>query len=216
MEFTGSFLRHHFVGKPVSGFFSGYKCVCCVWYLALSGTACILQFFSIFTLFVREEVKEMMNKRKTGSETLAAFEEHLNEVTFSNLRKQATFHDTFNSSPGKWHPSLEFLCLFLRCHFMGKLLVALQNVGCFFSGQTFKGYRTCKKLEVHLSIGQTALKFSSPTAIAYFVKHFLCLCGYLAPCPLCGQERFRSYIFRSKIYLYEMDETFFKPCTCFQ
>ena len=43
----------------------------------------------------------MMNKRKTGSETLAAFEEHLNEVTFSNLRKQATFHNTFNISPGK-------------------------------------------------------------------------------------------------------------------
>ena len=29
----------------------------------------------------RDEVKEMMNKKKTGSETLAAFEEHLNEVT---------------------------------------------------------------------------------------------------------------------------------------
>ena len=59
-------------------------------------------FFSILTFFfVREEVKEMMNKRKTGSETLAAFEEHLNEVTFSNLRKQVTFHNTFNSSPGK-------------------------------------------------------------------------------------------------------------------
>ena len=28
----------------------------------------------------REEVQEMMNKKKTGSETLAAFEEHLNEV----------------------------------------------------------------------------------------------------------------------------------------
>ena len=84
----------------------------------------------------------MMNKRKTGSETLAAFEEHLNEVTFSNLRKQVTFHNTFNSSPGKRHPSLEFLCLFLRRHFMGKLLVALQNVGCFFFffGQAFSGY----------------------------------------------------------------------------
>ena len=132
MEFLGSFLRHHFVGKPVSGFFSGYKYICCVCYPALTGTACTQQFFSVFTFFVREEVKEMMNKRKTGSETLAAFEEHLNEVTFSNLRKQATFHNTFNSSPGKWHPGLEFLCLFLRRHFMGKLLVALQNVGCFF------------------------------------------------------------------------------------
>ena len=40
----------------------------------------------------------MMNKRKTGSETLAAFEEHLNEVTFSNLRKQATFCNAFNYS----------------------------------------------------------------------------------------------------------------------
>ena len=27
---------------------------------------------------------------------------------------------------------MEFLCLFLRHHFMGKPLVALQNVGCFF------------------------------------------------------------------------------------
>ena len=43
----------------------------------------------------------MMNKRKTGSETLAAFEEHLNEVTFSNLRKQATFCDAFISSLAK-------------------------------------------------------------------------------------------------------------------
>ena len=132
MEFLGSFLRHHFVGKPVSGFFSGYKYICCVCYPALTGTACTLQFFSIFTLFVREEVKEMMNKRKTGSETLAAFEEHLNEVTFSNLRKQATFCNAFISSPAKWCLGMEFLCLFLRHHFMGKLLVALQNVGCFF------------------------------------------------------------------------------------
>ena len=43
----------------------------------------------------------MMNKRKTGSETLAAFEEHLNEVSFSNLRKQATFCNAFNSSLAK-------------------------------------------------------------------------------------------------------------------
>lgn len=28
----------------------------------------------------REEVKEMINKKKTGSETLAAYEEHLNQV----------------------------------------------------------------------------------------------------------------------------------------
>ena len=29
----------------------------------------------------RDEVKEMINKKKTGSETLAAYEEHLNQVT---------------------------------------------------------------------------------------------------------------------------------------
>ncbi|CAH3119053.1 unnamed protein product, partial [Porites lobata] len=34
-----------------------------------------------------EEVKEMMNKRKTGSETLAAFEEHLNEKFKNELKK---------------------------------------------------------------------------------------------------------------------------------
>ena len=101
MEFPRSFLRYHFVGKPVSGFFSGYKYVCCVCYPTLTGTACTQQFFSVFTFFVREEVKEMMNKRKTGSETLAAFEEHLNEVSFSNLRKQATFCNAFISSPAK-------------------------------------------------------------------------------------------------------------------
>ena len=133
MEFPGSFLRYHFMGKPVSGFFSGYQYVCCVCYLALTGTSCTQYFFSILTFFfVREEVKEMMNKRKTGSETLAAFEEHLNEVTFSNLRKQATFCNAFISSPAKWFLGMKFLCLFLRHHFMGKPLVALQNVGCFF------------------------------------------------------------------------------------
>lgn len=35
----------------------------------------------LLVVIIREEVKEMMNKKKTGSETLAAFEEHLNEVT---------------------------------------------------------------------------------------------------------------------------------------
>jgi len=34
-----------------------------------------------------EEVKEMMNKKKTGSETLAAFEEHLNEKFKNELKK---------------------------------------------------------------------------------------------------------------------------------
>ena len=32
-------------------------------------------------LMERDEVKEMINKKKTGSETLAAYEEHLNQVT---------------------------------------------------------------------------------------------------------------------------------------
>lgn len=201
----------------MSGFFSGYKYVCCVCYLALTGTSCTQYFFSILTFFfVREEVKEMMNKRKTGSETLAAFEEHLNEVSFSNLRKQATFCNAFISSFAKWFMGMKFLCLFLRHHFMGKPLVVLQNVFCFFLDKLSMATGLEKNLKFILSIGQTALKFSSPTAIAYFVKHFLCVCGYLDPCPLCGQVRFRSYFFRSKIYLYEMDETFFKLCTCFQ
>lgn len=159
----------------------------------------------------------MMNKRKTGSETLAAFEEHLNEVTFSNLRKQATFCNTFISSTAKWFLGMKFLCLFLRHHFMGKLLVVLQNVGCFFlSDRLSMATGLEKNLKFILSIGQTALKFSSPRAIAYFVKHFLCVCGYLDPYPLCGQVRFRSYFFRSKIYLYENGWKFFKLCTCFQ
>ena len=113
---------------------------------------------------------------------------------------------------------MKFLCLFLRHHFMGKLLVALQNVGCFFffSDKLSKATGLEKNLKFILSIGQTALKVSSPTAIAHFVKHFFCVCGYLDSCPLCGQVRFRSYYFRSKIYLYEMDKTFFKLCTCFQ
>ncbi|KAK2554243.1 Protein FAM133B [Acropora cervicornis] len=34
-----------------------------------------------------EEVQEMMNKKKTGSETLAAFEEHLNEKFKNELKK---------------------------------------------------------------------------------------------------------------------------------
>ncbi|KAJ7375569.1 hypothetical protein OS493_040330 [Desmophyllum pertusum] len=34
-----------------------------------------------------DEVKEMMNKRKTGSETLAAYEEHLNQKFRSELKK---------------------------------------------------------------------------------------------------------------------------------
>ncbi|XP_068688764.1 protein FAM133B-like [Montipora capricornis] len=34
-----------------------------------------------------EEVKEMMDKKKTGSETLAAFEEHLNEKFRNELKK---------------------------------------------------------------------------------------------------------------------------------
>lgn len=40
------------------------------------------KFFHVVNIVVmdREEVQEMMNKKKTGSETLAAFEEHLNEV----------------------------------------------------------------------------------------------------------------------------------------
>ena len=32
----------------------------------------------------RDEVKEMISKKKTGSETLAAFEEHLNEVIIND------------------------------------------------------------------------------------------------------------------------------------
>ena len=87
----------------------------------------------------------MMNKRKTGSETLAAFEEHLNEVTFSNLRKQATFCNAFISSPAKWFLGMKFLCLFLRHHFMGKLLVVLQNVGCFFFRTDFQWLQGLKK-----------------------------------------------------------------------
>ena len=84
-----------------------------------------------------------------------------------------------------------------------------------FHGETVGGFAKCwlffffpdklsmaagleKNLKFILSIGQTALKFSSPTVIAYFVKHYLCVCGYLDPCPLCGQVRFRSYFFRSK------------------
>ena len=176
MEFPGSFLRYHFVGKPVSGFFSGYKYVCCVCYLALTGTSCTQYFFSILTFFfVREEVKEMMNKRKTGSETLAAFEEHLNEVSFSNLRKQATFCNAFISSLAKWFLGMKFLCLFLRHHFMGKPLVVLQNAGCFFLEKLSMATGLEKNLKFILSVGQTALKFSSPTAIAYFVKHFFCV-----------------------------------------
>ena len=40
------------------------------------------KFFHVVNIVVlgREEVQEIMNKKKTGSETLAAFEEHLNEV----------------------------------------------------------------------------------------------------------------------------------------
>lgn len=36
---------------------------------------------SLFLAMERDEVKEMINKKKTGSETLAAYEEHLNQVT---------------------------------------------------------------------------------------------------------------------------------------
>ena len=86
----------------------------------------------------------------------------------------------------------------------------------FFLDRLSKATGLEKNLKFILSIGQTALKVSSPTAIAHFVKHFFCVCGYLDSCPLCGQVRFRSYYFRSKIYLYEMDKTFFKLCTCFQ
>ena len=102
MEFPGSFLRHNFMGKPVSGFF--LRLQVCLLHLLPSLEWDCLHFivFCLFTFFfVREEVKEMMNKRKTGSETLAAFEEHLNEVTFSNLRKKATFCNAFNSSLAK-------------------------------------------------------------------------------------------------------------------
>lgn len=34
-----------------------------------------------------EEVKEMINKKKTGSETLAAYEEHLNQKFRNELKK---------------------------------------------------------------------------------------------------------------------------------
>ena len=40
-----------------------------------------------------------------------------------------------------------------------------------------------KNLKFILSIGQTALKFSSPTVIAYFVKHTNFVCMWL-PGPL--------------------------------
>ena len=174
--------------------------------------------FYIF-FFVREEVKEMMNKRKTGSETLAAFEEHLNEVTFSNLRKQATFHDTFNSLPGKWHPGLEFLCLFLRCHFMGKLLVALQNVGCFFFFRTdFQWLLGLKKTCFTLSIWQAALKFSSPRAVAYFLKHFLCVCWWLSrPLARCMDKgALELFFLRSKIFFLSVGWNVLKLWACFQ
>ena len=48
----------------------------------MSSLSCFALFTRNGVLFVfdREEVKEMMNKKKTGSETLAAYEEHLNQV----------------------------------------------------------------------------------------------------------------------------------------
>lgn len=185
MEFPGSFLRYHFMGKPVSGFFSGYKYVCCVCYLALTGTSCTQYFFSILTFFfVREEVKEMMNKRKTGSETLAAFEEHLNEVSFSNLRTQAAFCNAFISSLAKWFLGMKFLCLFLRHHFMGKPLVALQNVGCFFFfGQAFSGYWAWKKLVSPYPSGKQLLNFPHPEQLPIFLNTF-CVYVYDFPGPL--------------------------------
>ena len=137
--------------------------------------------FYIF-FFVREEVKEMMNKRKTGSETLAAFEEHLNEVSFSNLRTQATFCNAFISSLAKWFLGMKFLCLFLRHHFMGKPLVALQNVGCFFFffGQAFSGYWAWKKLVSPYPSGKQLLNFPHPEQLPIFWNTF---CVYVDDFP---------------------------------
>ena len=80
-------------------------------------------------------------------------------IQADSLRKQKTFHDSTNGFPVKWRTrnerrnsvlmthyypdpgtasdwlccviSMEFLHSFLRCHFAGKPLVALQNVVCF-------------------------------------------------------------------------------------
>ena len=117
----------------------------------------------------------MMNKRKTGSETLAAFEEHLNEVSFSNLRKQAPFCNAFNSSLAKWCLGMKFLCLFLRYHFMGKPLVVLQNVGCFFR-------TNCQWLEKNLKfifcpLDKQLSNFPHPQRLPIFLKIF---CVYVA------------------------------------
>lgn len=113
----------------------------------------------------------------------------------------------------------EIFVLVLQISFHGETFGGIAKCWLFFFWKNFQRLQAGieKNLKFILSIiRQTALKFSSPIATAYFVKHFLCLCGYLDPCSLCGQVRFRSYFFRSKIYLYEMDETFFKLCTCFQ
>ena len=157
----------------------------------------------------------MMNKRKTGSDTLAAFEEHLNEVTFSNLRKQATSCDAFISSPAKWFLGMEFLCLFLRHHFMGKLLVVLQNVGCFFFFRTdFQWLLGLKKTCFTLSIWQAALKFSSSRAVAYFLKHFLCVCWWLSrPLARCMDKgALELFFLRSKIFFFDSWKKLFWSC----
>ena len=148
------------------------ECLLCL-VPSLDGTACTLQFFSIFTFFVREEVKEMMNKRKTGSETLAAFEEHLNEVTFSNLRKQVAFCNAFNSSFAKWcKPGDGISVLVPQISFHGETFGGVAKCWLFFFPDKLSMAKGLEKnLKFILSIGQTALKFSSPTAIAYFVKH---------------------------------------------
>ena len=119
----------------------------------------------------------MMNKRKTGSETLAAFEEHLNEVTFSNLRKQVAFCNAFNSSFAKWcKPGDGISVLVPQISFHGETFGGVAKCWLFFFPDKLSMAKGLEKnLKFILSIGQTALKFSSLRAIAYFLKHFLCV-----------------------------------------
>ena len=117
----------------------------------------------------------MMNKRKTGSETLAAFEEHLNEVTFSNLRKKATFCNAFNSSLAKWCVGMKFLCLFpIWTSFHGETVGGVAKCWLFFSRQTFNGYRAWSSfcpLDKHLS------NFPHPQRLPILLNIF---CVYVA------------------------------------
>ena len=98
-----------------------------------------------------------------------------------------------------------------NCWWHCKMLVV------FFFRTDFQWLLGLKKTCFTLSIWQAALKFSSPRAVAYFLKHFLCVCWWLSrPLARCMDKgALELFFLRSKIFFLSVGWNFFEAVHLF-